>query len=484
MIGQQITDDLVYEGAGGKIEPWLATSWTISPNGLQYTFKLRTNVKFTDGTPLDAAAVKANLDRVVNPKTDSGTDGGYIVPFYKDSVVLSPYVLQVNLKTPDSSFLEVMAQGYIGIESPKGFTRGLTANCNDPIGTGPFEIKKYVPNQYIELVRNPNYNSPAPGSTHSGPAYLSKILWKIVPDASVRYAALNDGQADVIYYPPSDEWKSIEDSSNLAIFTHERPGSPNSILFNVAEAPLNSQAVRQAILYGDDEKANLESAYLGTYPYVASPLVPGTPDYDAALANAYPYDPQKADQLLDQAGWTKRNGAGYRTKDGQVLEFSVPYDDDAGQTPSEDITLFEDIQASEKQIGVDMVLDPISTAAIDNLYEDHKYQSLADGYWITNTPDVLRTLFSTQAIKLYGTNSTNYSNPTLDTLLARGLTEPQDTPQGEADYDQAQVLVSEAALQINLYPAEERLAYSKNVHGISADYAVGLPDFYDTWISK
>jgi peptide/nickel transport system substrate-binding protein len=483
MFGQQVTDDLVYEGQGGRIEPWLATSWTISPNGLQYTFKLRDNVKFSDGTLFNAAAVKANLDRVVNPKTNSSTDGGYIAPFYKNSVVLSPYVLQVNLKTPDSSFLDVMAQGYIGIESPKGLARGETANCADPIGTGPFEIQKYVPNQEVVLVRNPGYNSPAPGSAHSGPAYLEKILWEIVPDASVRYAALADGEADVIYYPPADEWKTIEDGSNLAIFTHERPGSPNSIMFNVAASPLNSQAVRQAILYGDNEEASLASAYSGTYPYVASPLVPGTPDYDPAYADAYQYSPKKADQLLDAAGWGHYNKSGYRTKDGKALEVSVAYDSDPGQTPAEDLTLYEDIQAAEKQIGVDMVLDPVSTAALDNLYEDHAYQSLAGGYWITNTPDVLRTLFSTQAIKLYGTNGTNYSNPTLDSLLEKGLTD-LDAAQAKVYYDQAQGIVSNAALQINLYPAEERLAYNTDVHGISADYAVGLPDFYDAWISK
>ena len=483
MIGQQITDDLVYEGPGGKIEPWLATSWTISANGLQYTFTLRNNVKFTDGTPFNAAAVKANLDRVVDPATNSSTDGGYIAPFYQSSVVVSPYVLQVNLKTPDSSLLDVLAQGYIGIESPAGLARGESKNCDDPIGTGPFEIQSYVPNEEVVLVRNPNYNSPPPGSTHSGPAYLSKIIWKIVPDASVRYASLQDGQAGVIYYPPSNEWKSIDDSSNLAIFTHERPGSPNSIQFNVAKAPLNDVAVRQAILYASNEKANLKSAYLGTYPYVASPLVSGTPDYDAAYANAYPENLKKAEQLLEGDGWTGKTSAGYRSKDGTVLKFTIPYDSDPGQTTSEDLTLYQDIQASEKQAGIDVVLDPISTAALNNLYEDHDYQALAGDYWITNTPDVLRTLFSTQAINLYGTNGTNYSNPALDSLLSQGLS-AQSASARKQVYDKAEGIVSEAALQINLYPAEERLAYNKDVHGISADYAVGLPDFYDTWISK
>ncbi|MFC4244927.1 ABC transporter substrate-binding protein [Gryllotalpicola reticulitermitis] len=483
MIGQQITDDLVYEGPGGKIEPWLAKSWTVSPSGLQYTFTLRDDVKFTDGTPLNAAAVKANLDRVVNPKTGSSTDGGYIAPFYKNSVVVSPYVLQVNLKQADTSLLDVLAQGYIGIESPKGLARGQEANCNDPIGTGPFEVKSYTPNQQVVLVRNPNYNSAPPGSAHQGPAYLSKIIWKIVPDDTVRYEALAKNQADVIYDPPAQEWKAIQASGNEKIFTHERPGSPTGITFNVDKAPLDDVRVRQALIYASDEAADLKSAYLDTYPFVGSPLVEGTPDYDAALQNAYPYSVSKAGKLLDAAGWTSRNSDGYRTKNGQVLKVAIPYDSDAGQTPTEDLTLYQDIQASEKKAGIDVVLQPVSTTALDNLYETHDYQTLAGNYWITNTPDVLRTLFSTQALKYYGTNGTNYSNPTLDSLLAKGLSDQDATSRNQL-YTQAQQLVSKAALQLNLYPAEERLAYASDVHGITADYAVGLPDFHDAWISK
>ncbi|MCU1598139.1 MAG: peptide transporter substrate-binding protein [Glaciihabitans sp.] len=482
MIGQQVTDDLVYEGPGGKIEPWLAKSWTVSPNGLTYTFTVRDDVKFTDGTAFNAAAVKTNLDRVVDPKTGSSTDGGYIAPFYANSKVLSPYVLQVNLKQPDTALLNVLAQGYIGIESPAGIARGQEKNCADPIGTGPFKIQSYTPTQQVVLVKNKNYNTAPPGSAHSGPAYLDKIIWKIVPDGTVRYAALTKQQADVIYYPPAQDWKALL-ASGQKILTHERPGSPNGITFNVTKAPLNDVSVRQAIIYASDEATNLKSAYFGTYPYVGSPLVKGTPDYDASLQNAYPASVSKANSLLDAAGWTTRDAAGYRTKNGVELKVTIPYGSDAGQTAAEDLTLYQDIQASEKKAGINIVLQPIGTAALNNLYSSHDYQTLAGDYWITNTPDVLRTLFSTQALKFYGTNGDEYSNPTLDKLLNDALSE-QDATKRTALYQQAQKLVSGAALQLNLYPAQERLAYNANIHGITADYAVGLPDFHDTWISK
>jgi peptide/nickel transport system substrate-binding protein len=426
--------------------------------------------------------VKANLDRVVDPKTGSSTDGGYIAPFYSNSVVVSPYVLQVNLKQADTSLLDVLAQGYIGIESPAGFARGQEKNCDDPIGTGPFKVQSYTPNQQVVLVRNANYNTAPPGSAHQGPAYLSKIIWKIVPDGTVRDAALTKNQADVIYYPPAEDWKTLQ-ASGKKILTHERPGSPNGITFNVTKAPLNELSVRQAFNYASDEAANLKSAYFGTYPYVGSPLVSGTPDYDGSLQNAYNYNLAKANSLLNAAGWTKRDSAGYRTKNGNELKITIPYDSDAGQTASEDLTLYQDIQASEKKAGINVVLQPISTAVLDGLYSSHNYQTLAGDYWITNTPDVLRTLFSTQALKFYGTNGDNYSNPQLDTILSNALSESNAAARSKL-YTQAQQIVSQQALQLNLYPAEERLAYNPNVHGITADYAVGLPDFHDTWISK
>ena len=303
-----------------------------------------------------------------------------------------------------------------------------------------------------------------------------------MPDESVRWAALVQHQANVIYYPPAQDYASAK-ADDVTLFDKERPGSPNSILFNTSVAPLNNVLVRQAFLYGSNEQTNLKSAYFGTYPYVGGPLVPGTPDYDPAFANVYSYNPAKAGQLLAQAGYTGHNSQGYRTKDGQALSVTIPYDSDAGQTPPEDLTLYQDIQASEKAAGIQVLLKPVSTTELDSMWEGGKgYQALAGGYWITNTPDVLRTLYSTQALKFYGTNSDRYSNPTLDKILQDGL-EAQTDAQRKTVYDQAQAFVSQQALLLGLYPAEERLAISSNTHGISADYAVGLPDFYDTWIS-
>ncbi len=132
-IGQQYLDSLVSMDEQGQIGPWLAERWEVSADGLSYTFHLRKDVRFTDGTPFNAAAVKANLDHMANPKTQSSTAGGYIRQ-YRSTDVLDDSTAVVHLATPYAAFLEVLAQGFLGIESPTALLRSRDENCESPVG--------------------------------------------------------------------------------------------------------------------------------------------------------------------------------------------------------------------------------------------------------------------------------------------------------------------------------------------------------------
>lgn len=480
-IAHQITDNLVYEDAKGEIQPWLAKKWTISPDGLTYTFTLRDDVKFTDGTRFDAAAVKANLDRVVDPATESSTDGGYIKPFYKNSVAVSDYVLKVDLKKKDGALLHILAQSYIGIQSPAGFKRGKDANCKAPIGTGPFKVEKYVSKDEVRLVRNDDYRTAPPESKNTKTAYLDRLIFKVVPEGQVRYAALTNKQADVIYLPPPQLWKTIENNPSQALFSKVRAGSPVKIDLSTRTAPFTDVRVRRAFRFAANEKAALKSAYFDTYDFVGGPLSAATPFYDPAFETAYAHHPKKAAALLDQAGWTGRDAQGYRTKNGKQLRVEIVYP--AAMIPAEDITEIQNIQAAEKEAGVNVVLKPGSEADFNAAWAAHDFGGLAGGYWTTNTPDVLRTLYSTEGLKTYGTNATAHSDPALDKVLQQAL-DTQDDARRTTLYAQAQQIVSDAALQVNLHPAANRLAYNKTVHGLTADNAVALPDFREVWVTK
>lgn len=137
-LAQQFLDSLVSMDENGKIGPWLAKSWEVSPDGMTYTFHLRDDVHFTDGTPFNATAVKANLDHMANPKTQSSTAGGYIRQ-YRSTDVVDAHTAVVHLATPYAAFLEVLAQGFLGIESPTALARSRDENCEKPGGHRPLQ---------------------------------------------------------------------------------------------------------------------------------------------------------------------------------------------------------------------------------------------------------------------------------------------------------------------------------------------------------
>ncbi|MFD1052539.1 ABC transporter substrate-binding protein, partial [Kibdelosporangium lantanae] len=165
LLSRPIVDSLVARDAKGTIAPWLATSWTVSDDQKTYTFKLRDDVKFTNGDTFDATAVKKNLDHVVDPATKSLLAAQSIVS-YESSRVVDPHTVEVRLKQPASSFLPALSAPYLGIEAPSTLADngGL---CKKIVGTGPFVSDTgYVSQRGIDYTRNNAYNSPPPGTAH------------------------------------------------------------------------------------------------------------------------------------------------------------------------------------------------------------------------------------------------------------------------------------------------------------------------------
>ena len=169
LVGTQFAEGLVSRDSSGKIIPWLATDWKVSKNGLEWDFTLKDGVEFTDGTPLDWKAVKANVEHLQDPKTGSST--GYLA-FAKIKKVTrgsSDLVAHVSLSQPDAALLESFSQTWNAIESPTALKRGLEENCTDPVGTGPFKVASWTKQDRVELVRNEDYTSaPADAENQDG----------------------------------------------------------------------------------------------------------------------------------------------------------------------------------------------------------------------------------------------------------------------------------------------------------------------------
>jgi peptide/nickel transport system substrate-binding protein len=476
---------LVSERPDGTVVPWLADSWTTSPDGLTYTFKIKLGVKFHDGTPLDAAAVKANFDQMLDPATQSLTDTGYLKPYYDSSRAVDPATFELKLKSPYSALLPVLSQAFFGIESPKAMARGLSANCQSPVGTGPFVVKQWVHGQSVELDRNADYDSAPADAKHQGPPYLDHVSWKFLEDGSVRFAAVQGEGADIIFNPPPQQNAALKADSNLALQEFIHTGLPNGIALNITRFPFTDPAVRQAFIHGSNSEAAVKSAYLGVFNWEPGPLTSTTPFLDKDLRDYYAHDSAKANQQLDSAGWIQRDADGFRTKDGKQLAATVIYSSDPGDTPPTDVTLYQDIQAAEKEIGFNVVLKPIPQDQYYAAFTDRNaYDGLAGAYWNSPTPLVLTLLYSTASMNLApGNNMSWVSNPAIDAPLKQ-IAAASDVEQQKHLYDQVQHLVAQNSYHLGLYPQTTRLVAKKHLQGVWIETSEGEPVLHDAWLAK
>jgi len=480
-IDRNILDSLVTEANNGSIEPWLATSWTVSGNGLVYTFHLKPGVKFTDGTPLNAAAVAYNFNYW--EKGGNSTAQVSMDPYYKSATAVNATTVQVTLNKPYLPLLTMISQAYFGIQSPTALKRSAAANCDDPVGSGAFTVKQWIHGQEVILVKNPDYTSWPATALHKGPAIVNEVDWKFLPDAVERYESLVTGETNVIYDVPTVDWSNAK--ANFQVTQYITPGKPVSIYLNTSEGIFTDARLRQAFAYGADREADVQAAFHGVIPYEGNPSVSrATPGYDAAVAGAYPYDPAKANQLLNEAGWTGRDAAGYRTKDGKELDVRFPYPAGSVVT-SEGTSLLETLQQQWKQIGFNVQLIPETQAqTFAGAYSTPNSYDAQPWYWTSPSAAILWIVWrpSTKADPNYS-NSSFYNNNQLSALIQEGNT-AATTPAADQYYGQAQAIIQDQAAAVGLYDQTMSIAVAKNLHDVWLEKSQGEPVFEDAYFTK
>jgi peptide/nickel transport system substrate-binding protein len=481
-VARQYLDSLVSMQPDGTVVPWLAEKWKISKDGLQYTFYLKKGVNFTDGTPFDAEAVKANFEQTLDPETQSSTNLVYLLPIYKGVDVLDKDTVRIDLKRPYSPFLDVLSQAFFGMESPKAMARGIKENCVSPVGTGPFILKDWKKGQQIDLVRNPNYNSAPADANNQGPAYLEGITWRFLPDPSVRWQALQSGEAQAIFSIPPEDFATAKSDPNIEVQQFVHAGIGHYIVLDNSEPPFNDVKVRQAFSYAANTPAAVESAYQGAYPVATSAISSGTPFYTSKFANLYPHNVAKAAQLLDEAGW-KEGPDGVREKDGNKLTVKFIYNSNSGTTPPAELTLYQNVQAAVKEAGFEMKLVPEPEAEENeqsNIPADYDAQPT---YWNCPTPMCMYIVASTETYNEPFANQVKVKNPELDqTLLAAAAT--TDRSKQEVLYDKAQQIIAENAYWVPMYPEQTLLGISKKLKGVWIEPSEGEPVLSDAWLES
>ncbi|MEV7979997.1 ABC transporter substrate-binding protein [Streptomyces sp. NPDC086519] len=479
-ISRQVLDGLVAEAEDGSVKPWLATSWKTSADGLTYTFTLKDGVKFTDGTPVDAAAVAYNFNQFEN--TDlNGTAKVSMDPYYKSAEAIDASHVAVHLTKPYPEFLRLITQGYFGIQSEHALkTRTKEQNCEQPIGSGAFTVEKWNKGRDVIFKKNPHYTSWPATAKHHGPAYVDKIDWKFVADGTSRYASLTTGQSDVVYEVPTVNWKDARSRFKNTI-RYITPGHPVSFYLNTAKGPFTDKLVRQAFAYAADRKAAVTAGFHGVIPYEPNPAVSqSTPGYLGT--DPYPYNPGKAAGLLARAGW-KKGADGIYAKGGQKLRIRLVYGPGYIFT-SEGATVLQALQEQWKQNGFDVTLVPATQAeSWGGKYSGPDGYDAQASYWTSPSPAILWIVWrESTKNNPNGNNQSFYNNPTLTRLIDKANTNT-DTAAGFDQYKQAQKIINDNAAGIGLYTQNTLIAVSDKLHGFWVEKSQGEPVFSDAYFT-
>ncbi|TWT00170.1 nickel ABC transporter substrate-binding protein [Planomicrobium sp. CPCC 101079] len=344
---QLLTQSMVYEPLvsyedGGEIQPHLAESWSISEDGLEYTFKLREGVKFTDGSPFNAEIVKKNFDAVLKNKSSHSWLG--VINVLEEIKVVDEMTFKMILSEPYYPAIQDLALvrpvrflGESGFPEDGDTSKGIT----EPVGTGPWVLEDYKKDEYATFARNPDYWGESPE--------LEKVTIKIIPDAETRVLAFEKGELDLIYGEGAismDSFNYLKETGDYQTAS-SNPVGTRTLLLNSTNEKLADLNVRLALQHGFDKAAMVEGITLGLEEKADNILSTNFPYTDIEV-EPVDYNTEKAAAYLDEAGWKLPSGKTVREKEGQPLELEIMYD----KTDPIQKAMSETLQAEWSAIGV------------------------------------------------------------------------------------------------------------------------------------
>lgn len=465
---RQVVDSLTDQDPGtGKIVPWLAKSWDINADATTFTFRLRPNVTFSDGSKLTAQVVKDNFDAV--PKLGAlGTLAQGYLTGVRSTTVVDPLTVKVTFKEPNAQFLQATSTHSLGIESSASVKKTPQQKCSDGvIGSGPFVLKQYVQNQSITLDRRTGYAWGSSLWSKKGEAYLDKLVFKVVPEAGVRAGSLQSGQVDAVSSVGKADEAALK-GGRVALQRRANPGVVFGLGLNNARPVLKDARVRRAIQFAVDRRQIADTVFpTGTRP-ATSVLAHTTPDY-TNLAADLAFDAAKAKSLLDAAGW-RLGHDGVRTKDGKRLSLTITWFPNAATNQP----ALELVQQQLKAVGIDVVLKQLQVSQFTTTLQSGDFD-VVWGNVTRSDPDILRNSFSTQLANVY-----HLPPSSLDAALSEQAATTDAAQRGHL-VDEAQKLLVRNAYYAPVVELQTQLGVSKKVHDLAFDSGSRI-QLHDTWI--
>ncbi len=336
----QIFDTLVeFKPGATEVQPALAESWDVSSDGLEFTFNLRSGVKFHDGTPFNAEAVEFSFGRQLDenhPYYDHGPwkyfGGMGMGSIIDEIVVVNDLTVKFILTAPEAPFVSNLAMDFAAIVSPTAVALYDEEFPSNPVGTGPFKFVSWTKDDSIVFEANKDYWGEGP--------YLDRLILRVIPDATARYLALKAGEVDVIDFPSAEDLELMAADPNIELI--QQAGlNVGYIAMNVDKEPFGDVRIRQAMNYAINREEIIEGVYGSAGQVANNPIPPTIWSYNEDI-EPYPYDPAKARELLAAAGYPD----GFST-DLWAMPVARPYNPNARR-------IAEIVQAQLADIGVEI----------------------------------------------------------------------------------------------------------------------------------
>lgn len=438
-------EPLVSYQDGGELKPHLAESWEISDDGKVYTFHLRQGVKFSDGTNFNAEIVKKNFDAILN-NVELHSWLGFITKIDRTEVI-DENTFKLTLTEPYYPTIQELAVvrpvrflGEAGFPEDGDTAKGVV----EPIGTGPWILEEHKADEYAIYKRNENYWGELPK--------VEKIKVKIIPDAETRVLAFEKGDIDLIYGEgviSIDAFKQLESTDNYKTSISE-PVATRQLVINTKKAQLSDERVRQALHYGFNKEAmvnGITSGYEEKADHILPANLPYTKDIDVKSIG---YNPEKAKELLDEAGWTLPKGKTVREKDGQLLEIEMMYN----SAESIQKVMAETLQSEWAAIGVKLNIVGVELTEQVQRFKDNKFDiNFFSNYGAPYDPHTFLNIVASEG---FGFNEAISAYPNKDELLKQMAEVPQTR-----DEEQRQQLYSSILKSIQDQGAIIPISYLK-----------------------
>ncbi|MCR9136664.1 MAG: ABC transporter substrate-binding protein [Alphaproteobacteria bacterium] len=441
-----------YKSGTLEVEPGLAESWEISDDGTEYTFKLRSGVKFHDGTDFNAEAVKFNFDRMLDENHPQHDTGPFPLAFFfsavKETTVVDPTTVKFTLNEPYAPFLSNLAYPTGLMVSPEAVKANGKEFGRNPVGTGPFKFGEWKSNERVVVTRNDDYWGDKAGT--------EAVVFRPITDANTRVAEMLAGGIDLmVEVPPTSLSQFQGDGFNLA----EQAG-PHVwfLILNAKEGPFADKRVRQAANYAINKDAIVNDVLEGTAEVAAGPTPPAFAWAYNSTLKAYPHDPDKARALLKEAG-----------AEGAELTFFVT---EGGSGMLDPVAMGTAIQADLAAVGLKVNIETYEwNTFLGEVNPGLEGKAdMAEMAWMTNDPDTLPYLALRSGAwpDKGGFNSGYYANPEVDKLLEAARTATNQDERARL-YKEMQVIVQEDAPWVFVANWKQNAVTSDRVENFSLE---------------